>query len=65
MIGVGIIGYIFYFLFNELFSGKSPDGVYSKAYNDVTANTKVQDTLGEPIKGYGEETRRGRRRHPR
>jgi len=64
VVGVGVIGYIFYYLFNELFSGKSPDGVYSKAYDDCVANTKVQDMLGEPIKGYGEETRRGRRRHP-
>ncbi len=27
------------------------------------AHPKVQDMLGEPIKAFGEETRRGRRRH--
>ena len=29
------------------------------------AHPKVQDLLGEPIKAFGEETRRGRRRHVR
>lgn len=26
-------------------------------------NTRIQDLLGSPIKGYGEETRRRRRQH--
>lgn len=26
-------------------------------------NTRIQDLLGTPIKGYGEETRRRRRQH--
>ena len=29
------------------------------------AHPKVQDMLGEPIKAFGEENRRGRRRHVR
>lgn len=39
--------YISYFLFLIFFS----------------QDTRVQDTLGAPIKGFGEESRRGRRQH--
>lgn len=61
--GIGITGLIFYTLFSELFSSKSPYGVYSKARVRCIEHPKVMDILGAPVKAYGDETRRGRRRH--
>lgn len=63
--GVGITALIFYTLFSELFSSKSPYGVYSEARLRCIEHSKVQDILGTPVKAYGDETRRGRRRHIR
>lgn len=65
VVGVGITGFIFYSIFSELFSSKSPNNVYSKALETVTSDVRVQDALGQPISGYGEENRRGRRQHVR
>ncbi|KAL1124053.1 hypothetical protein AAG570_001823 [Ranatra chinensis] len=63
VVGVGVTGVMFYAIFRELFSSKSPNSVYAKALDKCCADTRVKDALGEPIKGFGEETRRGRRRH--
>lgn len=60
--GIGITGLMFYAIFNELFSSKSPNNVYSKALERCKKEPKVRDALGEPIRGYGEEHRR-RRNH--
>lgn len=54
---------IFYQVFRELFSSKSPNSVYTTSLKKCCADPRVIDSLGEPIKGFGEETRRGRRRH--
>ncbi|KOC63296.1 Mitochondrial import inner membrane translocase subunit Tim21 [Habropoda laboriosa] len=59
--GVGITAFMFYMIFDELFSSKSPNNVYTKALNALIKHPKVIDALGEPIKAYGEESRRGRR----
>ncbi|XP_034177324.1 mitochondrial import inner membrane translocase subunit Tim21 [Osmia lignaria lignaria] len=61
--GVGITAFMFYMIFNELFSTKSPNNVYSKALDRCIKDPKVVNALGEPIKAYGEESRRGRRSH--
>ncbi|XP_063983289.1 mitochondrial import inner membrane translocase subunit Tim21 [Diachasmimorpha longicaudata] len=61
--GVGVTAVMFYAIFRELFSGKSPNSVYSKALDRIMRDPKVLDALGEPIKAFGEENRRGRRRH--
>lgn len=61
--GVGLTAFMFYVIYNELFSSNSPNNVYSKAIDDCMKNQKVRDALGEPIKAYGEESRRGRRSH--
>ncbi|XP_011300183.1 mitochondrial import inner membrane translocase subunit Tim21 [Fopius arisanus] len=61
--GVGVTAVMFYAIFRELFSGKSPNSVYSKALDRIMKDPKVLDALGEPIKAFGEENRRGRRRH--
>uniref|UniRef100_A0A1B6FI33 Mitochondrial import inner membrane translocase subunit Tim21 n=1 Tax=Cuerna arida TaxID=1464854 RepID=A0A1B6FI33_9HEMI len=63
LLGVGVTGIIFYTVLGELFSSKSPNNVYSKALERVCSDTRVMDALGEPISGYGEENRRGRRQH--
>jgi len=61
--GISVTAFILYALFSELFSSKSPYGVYSEARVRCIEHPKVMDILGAPVKAYGEETRRGRRRH--
>lgn len=61
--GVGITALILYALFSELFSSKSPYAIYSEARLRCIEHPKVMDILGAPVKAFGEETRRGRRRH--
>lgn len=56
---------MFYAIFRELFSGQSPNSVYSDALKICRNDTSITDVLGEPIKGYGELSSRGRRRHVR
>uniref|UniRef100_A0A1B6KIX5 Mitochondrial import inner membrane translocase subunit Tim21 n=1 Tax=Graphocephala atropunctata TaxID=36148 RepID=A0A1B6KIX5_9HEMI len=63
LLGVGVTGIMFYTVLGELFSSKSPNNVYSKALERVCGDTRIMDALGEPISGYGEENRRGRRQH--
>ena len=61
--GLGVTGFILYTVFRELFSGQSPSVLFQAASDRCAADQRVQDLLGEPIKAFGEETRRGRRRH--
>lgn len=63
--GIGVTGVILYTLFSELFSSNSPYGVFSDARVRCMEHPKIVDLLGAPLKAYGEETRRGRRRHIR
>lgn len=63
LIGLGVTGGLLYVLFQELFSSSSPNKVYGKAFNKVKLNPEVIGAFGEPIKCYGETTRRGRRQH--
>lgn len=63
VLGVGVTATLFYAIFSELFSNKSPNNVYTKAVKKCIADTRVEDKLGKPITAYGEETRRGRRQH--
>jgi len=59
---VAVAGALLFYVFRDLFSSKSPTRIYGRALKIVQANDQVIDALGSPIKGYGEETRRGRRR---
>ncbi|XP_023333362.1 mitochondrial import inner membrane translocase subunit Tim21 [Eurytemora carolleeae] len=61
VVGIGVTGVIAYTVLNELFSSNSPNALYEKASTQCMKHPKVQDMLGEPIKAYGEESRRGRR----
>ncbi|XP_055385009.1 mitochondrial import inner membrane translocase subunit Tim21 isoform X2 [Condylostylus longicornis] len=63
VLGFGVTGIMFYTISKELFSSKSPNTVYNKALQRVISDNRVQDALGVPIKGYGEETKRQRRNH--
>lgn len=63
LLGVAVTGTLFYAVFNELFSSKSPNNVYTKAMKHCITDPRVEDKLGYPITAYGEETRRGRRQH--
>uniref|UniRef100_UPI0037E6F9F7 mitochondrial import inner membrane translocase subunit Tim21 n=1 Tax=Semicossyphus pulcher TaxID=241346 RepID=UPI0037E6F9F7 len=61
LIGLGVTGGLLYVVFKELFSSSSPNKVYGKAFNKVRLDPEVIGAFGEPIKCYGETTRRGRR----
>ncbi|XP_060920265.1 mitochondrial import inner membrane translocase subunit Tim21-like [Labrus mixtus] len=61
LIGLGVTGGLLYVVFQELFSSTSPNKIYGKAYNKVRLDPEVIGAFGEPIKCYGETTRRGRR----
>uniref|UniRef100_A0A2D4J3F6 Mitochondrial import inner membrane translocase subunit Tim21 n=1 Tax=Micrurus lemniscatus lemniscatus TaxID=129467 RepID=A0A2D4J3F6_MICLE len=61
IIGIGVTGGLFYVIFKELFSSSSPSKIYGDALEKCRAHPEVIGIFGEPIKGYGEATRRGRR----
>lgn len=63
LFGLGITGSILYAVCQELFSGNSPNNIYSDALDKCIKDQRIRDHLGEPIKAYGEENARGRRRH--
>lgn len=63
VLGVTVTGALFYAIFRELWSSNSPNSVYSAALDRCVNDTRIQDALGAPIKGYGEESRRRRRTH--
>ncbi|XP_077209013.1 mitochondrial import inner membrane translocase subunit Tim21 [Paroedura picta] len=61
VVGIGVTGGLFYVIFKELFSSSSPSKIYGDALEKCRAHPEVIGVFGEPIKGYGEATRRGRR----
>lgn len=63
LIGVTVTGVLIFAVFRELFSSDSSNSVYSAALTICVDDPRIQDALGAPIKGYGEETRRRRRQH--
>ncbi|XP_034428074.1 mitochondrial import inner membrane translocase subunit Tim21 [Hippoglossus hippoglossus] len=65
LIGLGVTGGLLYVVFQELFSSSSPNKVYGKAFDKVKSHPEVVGAFGEPIKCYGETTRRGRRQQVR
>ena len=56
--GLGATLAIFYVIFKELFSGETAQSFFQYGSKKCMEHEKVQDLLGEPIKAYGEETRR-------
>ncbi|KAM4704705.1 mitochondrial import inner membrane translocase subunit Tim21 [Rhinophrynus dorsalis] len=63
LVGIGVTGGLFYVVFKELFSSSSPSKIYGEALEKCRSHPEVIGVFGEPIKGYGETTRRGRRQH--
>lgn len=61
--GIGVTAVMFYTIFSELLSSNSPQAIYGKALEKCQEHPRVQDSLGQPIKGYGEESSRRRRNH--
>jgi len=61
--GLLVTGSLLYVVLSELFSAESPNNIYTHAFKLCKLSQEVQDALGTPIKCYGEETRRGWRRH--
>ncbi|XP_034373601.1 mitochondrial import inner membrane translocase subunit Tim21 [Arvicanthis niloticus] len=63
LFGVSITGGLLYTIFKELFSSSSPNIIYGKALGKCRSHPEVLGVFGEPVKGYGEMSRRGRRQH--
>lgn len=63
LVGFGVTGIMFFAIGRELLSSQSPSGIYSDALKLCKERTEVTDLTGLPLKGYGEQTKRGRRRH--
>ncbi|XP_022337161.2 mitochondrial import inner membrane translocase subunit Tim21-like [Crassostrea virginica] len=63
IVGGGLIGYVLYNLYQELFATDGATSVYSAAAEICKNDDRVINAMGEPIKVYGETDRRGRRRH--
>ncbi|KAL1765975.1 mitochondrial import inner membrane translocase subunit Tim21 [Sigmodon hispidus] len=63
LFGVSITGGLLYTIFKELFSSSSPNIIYGKALGKCRTHPEVIGVFGEPVKGYGEMSRRGRRQH--
>ncbi|XP_044149274.1 mitochondrial import inner membrane translocase subunit Tim21 [Bufo gargarizans] len=63
LIGAGITGGLLYVVFTELFSSSSPSKLYGNAFEKCRKHPEVIGAFGEPIKAFGETTRRGRRQH--
>lgn len=63
VVGVIVTGVLFAAIFRELLSDMSPNSIYSAALATCVDDPRIQDALGAPIKGYGEESRRRRRQH--
>lgn len=61
--GIAVTAIMFGTIFSELFSSNSPQAIYGKACEKCKEDPRVQDSLGQPIKGYGEESSRRRRNH--
>ncbi|XP_065064374.1 mitochondrial import inner membrane translocase subunit Tim21-like [Rhopilema esculentum] len=62
LVGFAVTGVLIWYVLSELLFSFSPNSVYSKALKVVKQNTSVLHAIGEPVKAYGEETSRGRRR---
>ncbi|CAK9298399.1 unnamed protein product [Gordionus sp. m RMFG-2023] len=62
LVGFGVTGFLFYIIGKELFSSNTPTSIFSKAFKIIKTNNQVTDLLGSPLKAFGEDSGRGRRR---
>ncbi|TNN19122.1 Mitochondrial import inner membrane translocase subunit Tim21, partial [Schistosoma japonicum] len=61
--GIVLTGSILYTIIQELFSKKSPNGVFDDAFKICKTDNRVLDVFGSAIKAHGDPNSRGRRRH--
>uniref|UniRef100_A0AC34PWT2 Mitochondrial import inner membrane translocase subunit Tim21 n=1 Tax=Panagrolaimus sp. JU765 TaxID=591449 RepID=A0AC34PWT2_9BILA len=60
VVALGALGYYF---IEQFLAPDSPQTIYSKALKLVRQDDRCEDLYGPAIKGFGEDTGRGRRRH--
>jgi len=63
LVGIGISCFVFFAVFKELFSSKSPSSVFTSALKKCKQDPRIMEALGDSIKGHGEMTARRRARH--
>ncbi|XP_033125240.1 mitochondrial import inner membrane translocase subunit Tim21-like [Anneissia japonica] len=63
VVGAVLLVAMFYTVGQELMDSKSPNSVFTRSLKLCKKNYEVMEAIGEPIKGYGEMDRRGRRKH--
>ncbi|XP_061188384.1 mitochondrial import inner membrane translocase subunit Tim21-like [Saccostrea echinata] len=63
LLGAGVIGYVFYNLYQELCGTDGATSVYNAAADICIKDDRVINAMGEPIKVFGMTDRRGRRKH--
>eukprot|EP01135_Chromosphaera_perkinsii_P011755 Nk52_evm1s2496 gene=Nk52_evmTU1s2496 len=64
--GFAIAGALFWAVFKELIFNKfSSQHIFSDALDQIRGNEQIKELMGDTIKGFGETTGRGRRRHLR
>ncbi|XP_071959181.1 mitochondrial import inner membrane translocase subunit Tim21-like [Antedon mediterranea] len=63
VVGAVLLIAMFYTVGQELMDSKSPNSVFTRSLKLCKNNYEVVEAIGEPVKGYGEMDRRGRRRH--
>ncbi|XP_068090771.1 mitochondrial import inner membrane translocase subunit Tim21 [Hyperolius riggenbachi] len=63
IVGVALTVGLIYCTVSELFSSSSPSSIYGKAFTKCKNHPEIIGAFGEPIKGHGEQTTRGRRQH--
>ncbi|CAH8569543.1 unnamed protein product [Schistosoma turkestanicum] len=61
--GFALTGSILYAIIHELFSSKSPNGVYYDAFKICKTDSRVLDLFGSSLKAYTSYKNRGRRRN--
>uniref|UniRef100_A0A0K0DY46 Mitochondrial import inner membrane translocase subunit Tim21 n=1 Tax=Strongyloides stercoralis TaxID=6248 RepID=A0A0K0DY46_STRER len=60
---VAALGALVYAVISEFFSPSSPSVIFSKSLDIVRDDPSIQAVFGNSIAGYGEESRRGRRKN--
>ena len=64
--GFAVAGTLFWAVFKELIFNKfSSQHIFSDALDQIRANEQLKGLIGDSIKGFGETSGRGRRRHLR
>ena len=63
IVAFALTGVLIWAFFSEFFSSNSINSLFTRTLKAVRESEKVQQILGEPIRGFGEHTGWNRRRH--